>query len=406
MSNVGGFQADNGADFGNPFLNVNVPAAQPQEVTTFAQPVQQAAPQPTQQTVQPAPSESGQFTSQPEPPSNGILQTQASGFDMNAMVASSFNATQPGPVSQFDNSPNIHNGQFAQLASTDPGQMQSQQFTNPQPAMQSPFVNQPAQGAQSNPQPNTMQSPFNGINIPTPQVGFANGGQMQPEQSGFGFGNNGTPAQFTPNGTPTQFTPNGNPAQFTPNSTPVNQQFQQMGQNQYNHNSEPRPKFNIIDMYWLLNPKFYMQGVQFDPGEVPMLILSYNADFNNVRLIFCDLTQNIDPRTTTSINVGMFNRKTTVSIYPESAIQLLCAINSAAPVNVQICERVFSNNNNWQPNRTIAVCSQQSVTITTQDQNTHMYTLTGYQLLALKSVLEFVTGGIAWGQHIMARMKA
>ena len=394
MSNVGGFQADNGADFGNPFLNVNVPTAQSQEVTNFAQPVQQTAPQP----VQPAPSESGQFTSQPEPPSNGISQTQASGFDMNAMVASSFNvAHQSGPVSQFDNSPNIHNGQFAQLASADPGQMQSQQFTNPQPAMQSPFASQPVQPAQSNPQSNAMQSPFNGINVPTPQSGFANNGQMQPDQTGFGFGNNGTPAQFTPNGTP---------AQFTPNSTPINQQYQQMGQNQYNHNSEPRPKFNIIDMYWLLNPKMYMQGVQFDPGEVPMLILSYNADFNNVRLIFCDLTQNIDPRTMTSINVGMFNRKTTVSIYPESAIQLLCAINSAAPVNVQICERVFSNNNNWQPNRTIAACSQQSVTITTQDQNTHMYTLSGYQLLALKSVLEFVTSGMAWGQHIMARMKA
>lgn len=393
MSNVGGFQSDNGADFGNPFLNVSVPAAQP-EVTTFAQPAQQ----PIQQPIQPAPSESGQFIAQPEPPANGVSQTQASGFDMNAMVASSFNANQPtGPVSQFDNAPSLHSGQFAQLATSDQGQ--PQQFTNPQPAMQSPFGSAPAV---SQPMPamepqNAVQSPFAGINIPAPQTGFGNAPVQQPQQSaaGFGFGNNGTPAQFTQNGT-----------------APVNQQFQastpmQMGQQQYNHNnSEARPKFNIIDMYWLLNPKLYQPGAQFDQGEVPMLILSYNADFNNLRLILCDLTQGIDVRNMTALNVGMFNRKTTVSIYPESAIQLLCAINSAQPVPVQICERLFSSNNNWQPNRTVITCSQQSVTIATQDQNMHVYTLSGYQLLALRNVLEFVTSGLAWGQHIMARMKA
>ena len=396
MSNVGGFQSDNGADFGNPFLNVNVPAAQP-EVTTFAQPAQQ----PIQQPVQPAPSESGQFIAQPEPPSNGISQTQASGFDMNAMVASSFNAAnQPaGPVSQFDNAPSLHSGQFAQLATNNQPQ-QPQQFTNPQPAMESPFGNTPAVVQPMQPmEPQTgMQSPFAGINIPAPQTGFGNNQpqQPQPTTSGFGFGNNGTPAQFAQNGT-----------------APVNQQFQastpmQMGQQpQYhNNNGDARPKFNIIDMYWLLNPKLYQPNAQFDQGEVPMLILSYNADFNNLRLILCDLTQGIDVRNMTAINVGMFNRKTTVSIYPESAIQLLCAMNSNQPVAVQICERLFSSNNNWQPNRTVITCNQQSVTIATQDQNMHLYTLSGYQLLALRNVLEFVTSGLAWGQHIMARMKA
>jgi hypothetical protein len=81
-------------------------------------------------------------------------------------------------------------------------------------------------------------------------------------------------------------------------------------------------------------------------------------------------------------------------------------MNSNQPVSVQICERLFSSNNNWQPNRTVITCSQQSVAIATQDQNMHLYTLSGYQLLALRNVLEFVTSGLAWGQHIMARMKA
>jgi len=50
-------------------------------------------------------------------------------------------------------------------------------------------------------------------------------------------------------------------------------------------------KYNIVDLFWLINPKFYIkqQPVQ---GEAHFVIISFNVDFGNLRVSLFNLTNN------------------------------------------------------------------------------------------------------------------
>jgi len=154
-----------------------------------------------------------------------------------------------------------------------------------------------------------------------------------------------------------------------------------------NHGGNGR-KYKIFDLYWLVNQKLY-NGTQLDNGEVAVLNISYNVDFDNLRLSFC--TPGQDTFTATGMELKSMERKTTVNICAEVAEQItdLITIESGRVNNL---ERVFQNNNNWAPNQTMFVKEANAITITTKTRNgeTYVYTLQEWQLKALNHACIFL----------------
>jgi len=147
-------------------------------------------------------------------------------------------------------------------------------------------------------------------------------------------------------------------------------------------------KYKIFDLYWLVNQKLYKQE-QLADGEVAVLNISYNVDFDNLRLSFC--TPGADTFTATGMELKSMERKTTVNICAEVAEQLtdLIAVESGQVNNL---ERVFQNNSNWAPNQTTFTKSNNMIQISTKTRNgeTYSYVLQEWQLKALNHACIFL----------------
>ena len=195
---------------------------------------------------------------------------------------------------------------------------------------------------------NTMATnAFSGFNEPTPQA--------QPQQSTGGFGGFGGGGQTA------------------------------------------KRKYKFVQMYWLINPKLFAQQ-QLVAGEAPLIEISYNVDYSNVRISFIKTNQNTFDAT--SIRVQNTDRQTTVNIYAETADQILFHLEKGIPGQIQVFERMIQINASWSPNKSIFSINQDgSVTLTTQPanaQSTHSYVFTGWQIGSLKKILNFLTNGTAY----------
>lgn len=119
-----------------------------------------------------------------------------------------------------------------------------------------------------------------------------------------------------------------------------------------NQQKQKKQKYKIIDLFWLINPKFYAKQ-QLLQGEAHFVILSFNIDFGNMRLSYFNLTNNSIQNNI----VYLENLKRTVSgtMYPATAFNVF---NS--PRITTICiEQLFQQTPgaNWQQER--PVCTVQ-----------------------------------------------
>jgi len=147
-------------------------------------------------------------------------------------------------------------------------------------------------------------------------------------------------------------------------------------------------KYKIFDLYWLINRKLYKEE-QLAPNEVAVLNISYNIDFDNLRLSFC--TPGADTFTQTGMELKSMDRKTTVNICAEMAEQItdLLTVESGRVNNL---ERVFQNNSNWAPNQTSFSKNGNTLVITTNTKNgeTYTYAFEEWQLKALNHACIFL----------------
>jgi len=196
------------------------------------------------------------------------------------------------------------------------------------PAQQAPAQPQqtPAQQAPAQPQQTPAQpvNPFADVvtqpSQPAPQSPL--GGQAPVQQA---------PAQQSPLGgqAPVQQAPafDPTPAPQAPSfgSTPAFGAAPQAsfgGGNAFggNNSGGNGRKYKIFDLYWLVNQKLYKQE-QLANNEVAVLNISYNVDFDNLRLSFC--TPGQDTFTATGMELKSMDRKTTVNICAEVAVRLV-----------------------------------------------------------------------------------
>lgn len=223
------------------------------------------------------------------------------------------------------------------------------------------FSQQPAQPAQpaavAQPQQQPMQSPFNSapqqpvFNQPSTQSPFLNNGPQQTNVNTFGTANN-----------------------------------------RFNNNNNQQQRYHIVDMCYLYN---------YTPNEVPLCVVAYNADFNNLRLSLNNII-NIVPDHYLFVSKDNIPRLTSINLYSEFCYQILFTTNGTIP----IIERTFTDNNNWGPNKTAITRNQDIIQIQTIDMNNNQYSFTINQPntgMFLKC-LEFMINGNAWSEFL--RVKA
>ena len=82
----------------------------------------------------------------------------------------------------------------------------------------------------------------------------------------------------------------------------------------------PTTKYKIVDLYWLINPK-YINKEELEKGEVQFVSISYNIIFGNLRFTFFNIPQGSIQQHIVYYN--KLQRLTTGTVYNSSCAKLL-----------------------------------------------------------------------------------
>ena len=169
-----------------------------------------------------------------------------------------------------------------------------------------------------------------------------------------------------------------------------------------NQQSQKR-KYRFIQMYMLINNKLFSN--QQLNGESAIMEISYNLDYGNLRLSFCNNRNDTFDRT--SIRIMNVDRLTTINVYPEVAEQLLYNIENWKAGKFQVFERLLqTSGGGWTPNNTMfnVDSNNKVVTVISAPSNSNItcqYTFSEWQLNALVSALKFLVNGVAWNLDLV-----
>lgn len=183
------------------------------------------------------------------------------------------------------------------------------------------------------------------------------------------------------------------------NSEPSKQEEVQPVQPVQQQDFKPEKKYNIIDQYWLINSKLFVKE-KLNPGEIQLITIGYNADFNNMRIALYETNGN----TFTETAIHKYNAKqiTTVNIFSETVEQLMFNISAAQSGTVYNFERIFSEamtKQDWKPSQAIfdLDAKEGSITLKVKHNNNELsYKFIGWQLKALLNSFKFMLNGNAW----------
>ena len=260
---------------------------------------------------------------------------------------------------------------------------------------------------QQNPNPENQNNietlPFDNV-APQKQNSFNPGGNPV-QQTTQPQGVNPTQPQQEFNPTNTQSQPNEIPPTntFQTGANPVqqmggfNQPQQNMGFNpqpQQNFNNQQQgfgnqqqPKYKIIDMYWLLNPK--LENNQIDQYEAHFVSIAYNINFGNLKVSFFQIGQG-------SINghvvfQNKMQRLCTGTVYNSSCLRVLNLKENESCIAI---EQLWSDTGeNWQHQRPECsfMCAKEIIRLQIKDpaNGTFYYDFNGWQKEALLNSCKF-----------------
>lgn len=187
----------------------------------------------------------------------------------------------------------------------------------------------------------------------------------------------------------------GGPSLFPTNNPIVTQQPASHQQPQKDYIK----KYNIVDLYWLVNQKLF-NSEKLNKDEVALLIIGYNADFNNLRIAFHEVTAKSFNET--SILKHETKQITTVNIFSETAQKILFNVHTKKfKDEFSNFERIFtanSGNNDWKPNSTqIEMNIPNNIVLKTKFNNAiYSFTFLDWQIQAFLNAMKFMTDGDAW----------
>lgn len=132
--------------------------------------------------------------------------------------------------------------------------------------------------------------------------------------------------------------------------------------NQQNPNTQhiPSNKYNIIDLFWLLNPKYQLVD-KINPNETHVVIISYNISFGNMRISLNNCKDNTLQKNL--LYSKLLDRKTAVALFPTTVLRILHGSmypntlkkNQDIPIDQFTCiEQIVSDpGQNWLDKRPI-----------------------------------------------------
>ena len=164
--------------------------------------------------------------------------------------------------------------------------------------------------------------------------------------------------------------------------------------------TQPLPvksKYNIIDVFWLLNPD--------KDAEVNFIQIGYNLDFGNLKLNLFQLTS--DSIHNNVLFLQSMKLLTTGTIYPSSAFKIL---NIDYDAKFTCIEQLIQNTHeDWQLNRPIVQLEKKNneiiLTITnpnTNNKKSYSYIFRDWQLKAFQTALKLTyTNGLIMRSNIL-----
>lgn len=162
------------------------------------------------------------------------------------------------------------------------------------------------------------------------------------------------PQSIPQSSTPVGATGGGNTFQ-TGNSTPA----------------QAENKYQILNMFWMINPKAYNNGAFLD-GEVHFTSISYNVNFGNLRVELANMTQ--ESIVGQMICLNKVNRLVSATLYPTASFQIVSGIPE-----VFCMEQIITYTGaDWQKNLKPAKITQSEAGIVLSIDS-HCYEFSGWQ---------------------------
>ena len=169
----------------------------------------------------------------------------------------------------------------------------------------------------------------------------------------------------------------------------------QQPQGGFQNNNGNRPKYNIIDLFWLTNLKFFKQE-QLGQNEAGLLSIGYNADFDNMRCTLRSVTN--ESFTSSSVIISNTQQVAIMHVYAETCLQILHMIEMKTSGAIHNFERIIQASSKWTPNQSTINVTPEVITIqsTNNQGQVHSFDLSDWQIAAFKKACEFMVNGPAW----------
>ena len=160
----------------------------------------------------------------------------------------------------------------------------------------------------------------------------------------------------------------------------------------------PKPRYHIINCYVLANYKLY-NNIQLSESDPGVIVIGFNATFNNVRIAFHGLTN--ESFTNTSIILNNCPKLTSVNIFSETAENIAYNMKHIQyPNTISIVERLWQSQPNWTPNEShLELISPTELKLNTIDFSSNKYfnyIFKDWQFNAFINVMKMLINGNFW----------
>lgn len=169
----------------------------------------------------------------------------------------------------------------------------------------------------------------------------------------------------------------------------------------------PKPKYRIVDLYWLPNWRLYLNQ-KVPQNEPDLVVLSYNATFSNLRIAFHRASE--DSFTESAIVLNNTSKITTVNIFSETVEMTFNTIktqnfDSNNKNIVPIVERLWKPQPGWAPNKSYFDIQQTYIRLVTIENKSNIeynYYFNGWQYNAFINAMKILINGNSWLQSMNA----
>lgn len=164
---------------------------------------------------------------------------------------------------------------------------------------------------------------------------------------------------------------------------------------------QPRPRYNIISLFWLFNDNIWDQNYTLAEEESHMVIINHNIDFNNLKINLYKVPRHAIKGT--CVFEQSLQRLISGCIYPSSCFRIIHEMDKLRktlanveekPISVICMEQLIrETGQSWEKNRPMVELSikSESILLTISDQKVkYWFKFKGWQLSSFLHSVNYV----------------